>query len=38
MIENKNLIPITFGITGHRDIHHDDQKRAADCVHLGFGT
>jgi len=27
-----NLIPITFGITGHREIHIDDQKRAADCI------
>ena len=28
-----NLIPITFGITGHRDIHPDDQIRAAGRVH-----
>ena len=32
MTKLNNLIPITFGITGHREINIDDQNRAADCI------
>jgi hypothetical protein len=32
MTKLDNLIPITFGITGHCEINIDDQKRAADCI------
>lgn len=32
MTKLDNLIPITFGITGHREINIDDQNRAADCI------